>query len=103
MKIQILKNQEGKDSIVIFYCPACRECHPYNINNSNPKHNWLFNEHREKPTFTPSLRVLDGKGNTSCHLFITAGLIQYCNDCPHEYAGKTIDLPDIPEELIYNV
>lgn len=31
-----------------------------------------------------------------CHLFVTDGKIIYCSDCTHEYAGKSIDLPDIP-------
>lgn len=101
MKIQVLQNQEGKDSLAIFYCPACRNCHPYNINNTNPKHNWSFNGDLQSPTFSPSLRVLDGKGGTTCHLFVEQGKIKYCDDCPHSYASKTIDLPEIPKELEY--
>ena len=97
MKIQILKNQDGKDSLAVFYCPACRREHPYNINNDNPKHNWSFNNDLDKPSFTPSLRVLDGKGGTECHLFVTDGIIHYCGDCPHELAGKSVALPEISE------
>lgn len=29
-----------------------------------------------------------------CHSFVRDGQIQYLGDCTHEYAGKTVDLPD---------
>lgn len=101
MKIQILKDQQGKESLALFYCPACREIHPYNINHTNPSRNWSFNNDFEKPSFSPSLRVLDGRGQTLCHLYVKEGRIEYCSDCPHHLHGQTIDLPDIPEELQY--
>jgi len=87
---------------------------------------WGFNNNEECPTFTPSLNMTSIRHKTMadedwieydklvaeqgeraplnhpkfryvCHLFITDGKIIYCGDCTHEYAGKTIDLPDIPE------
>ena len=72
-----------------FYCPACKQNHVYDKR-------WKFNGNVEKPTFTPSLRVMIGDTKeTLCHLFVTDGKIIYCNDCPHEFAGKTIEMEDI--------
>ena len=33
-------------------------------------------------------------GEERCHSFIRDGKIQYLNDCTHEFAGKTVELPD---------
>lgn len=49
----------------------------------------------EKPTFLPSLRYLSG---TRCHLYVTNGEIYYCNDCPHEFRGKTVPMVDFDIE-----
>lgn len=82
-----------------FWCPACEENHPFHVGGEK---RWAFDGNMEAPTFTPSLRVL-GRGKrgdsdanrTSCHLFVTAGEIVYCGDCPHDHAGRVIAL--VPE------
>lgn len=33
-----------------------------------------------------------GRQTTRCHLFVTNGQIIYCGDCPHDLAGKTVDM-----------
>lgn len=91
----------------IFWCPACKEAHSYFTADSEKGHlyksQWTFNGDVEKPTFTPSLLLYDipapGQRTTLCHLFVTDGQIIYCGDCPHEYAGKTIPLPELPEHM----
>lgn len=79
---------KGGDAYYFFWCPGCKKLHPYLA----PR--WTFNGNIEKPTFTPSLKMLD----SGCHLFVTDGKIQYCPDSPHEFAGKTIDMVEIPED-----
>lgn len=74
-----------------FYCPACKRMHYYAVGGSGSGPKWTFNGDAEKPTFTPSLKYTDG----SCHLFVTDGYIEYCSDCPHEYAGKKIPMIDL--------
>lgn len=60
--------------------------------------NWQFNGDLERPTFSPSLLVTgylnEQQPNGVCHSYITDGKIQYLNDSTHEYAGKTIELPE---------
>lgn len=62
---------------------------------------WTFNGNLEKPTFSPSLLVT-GYLNAEqpdgvCHSYITDGKIQYLSDSTHEYAGKTIELPEFAD------
>jgi hypothetical protein len=37
-----------------------------------------------------------GGRKTLCHYFIRDGKIEFCGDCPHELAGQTVPLPDVP-------
>jgi hypothetical protein len=32
---------------------------------------------------------------TDCHYHLRAGVIEYCGDCAHALAGKSIPLPEI--------
>lgn len=98
-----MTSQAGDLLGYLFWCPACEEPHPFHV--GGPK-GWTFDGNLEAPTFTPSLRVL-GRGKpgdtdaerTSCHLFVTAGRIHYCGDCPHELKGQTIDMVPFDLEL----
>lgn len=77
----------------LFWCLGCKTVHPYTTNNSNGP-SWTFNGDMEKPTFMPSLKVLDGHGGSKCHLFVVEGKINYCSDCQHNMAGQQ-DIPMI--------
>ena len=88
-KCKTCTDQTGKCSTVLFYCPACKCVHPFDLDR------WTFNGDVERPTFSPSLRVLNPTDTTTtCHLFVRDGRIEYCGDCPHEMAGKTVDMVD---------
>lgn len=83
------------------WCPACETSHMIAV--EKPFENgarWTFSGDENVPTFHPSVRVgytpkLGSKG--CCHYFIKGGRIEFCSDCTHEYAGRTVDLPDFPE------
>lgn len=77
-----------------FYCPGCGYRHSYYTRNSKGRPVWSFDGNMQEPTFKPSLRMLGGRDakKTTCHLFVTKGKIIYCDDCPHELAGKTVDM-----------
>ncbi len=47
----------------------------------------------EKPTFSPSLLILDPARR--CHSWVTKGNIRFLNDCAHQLAGKTVELPEV--------
>ncbi len=59
---------------------------------------WTFNDDMDRPTFSPSLlcRWTEGEEHTPkrCHLFVRDGRIEFCGDCTHELAGKTVEMED---------
>lgn len=94
-KLIRLPSPSGGD-LIYFYCPGCRHGHAYEV----PR--WQFNGDMTSPTFTPSLLVFytnpkTGERVTCCHLFIRAGMIEFCGDCPHELKGQTVPLENWPE------
>ena len=58
----LLKRRRNPDGgwIFMFWCPACKELHPYIVKEGE----WQFNGNWDKPSFTPSLKYDD------CHLFV---------------------------------
>lgn len=83
-------------------CPACGHGHFFNNAHGSKKHpkgaSWSFNGDVEKPTFTPSMLVRfprKGQSEGICHSFVTDGQIRFLNDCTHELAGQTVELPEI--------
>ena len=94
----------------VHWCPGCEEVH--RIPDS-----WTFNGDIDCPTFNPSVKitgvkavVVDGRWNGEfvrdaegkpvpqlCHYFLHAGKLQFCGDSQHAFAGKTVDLPELPE------
>lgn len=103
MKLKGATDQDGVRTTLLFWCPGCKTPHPYRVERSKtegPEHPvWTFNGDMERPTFTPSLLVnANSPGHTRCHLFMTAGQLQFCGDSQHELAGKTVECPDWDEE-----
>ncbi|MFA5187053.1 MAG: DUF6527 family protein [Patescibacteria group bacterium] len=99
-KAEAINGPDGVRRGYIIYCPACKTHHVFYTNHSNPKCNWSFNGDCEKPTFAPSMLVKGHLGADSygvCHSFVRNGQIQYLNDCTHNMAGQTMDLPDIDD------
>ena len=107
----------------MFFCPGCKMAHrPWRhqirVIGSN---SWGWNGDVDKPTFTPSVLVTYPMGfppvtsenfdeyktrpwpqmkkGHICHSFVTDGRIQFLNDCTHELAGQTVDLPAWPESV----
>lgn len=81
--LTVRRNKGEGEEALVFYCPGCRMDHRFIIKPPL----WKFDGNWEAPTFTPSLKW-DSKGVTQCHLIITNGLIDFCNDCTHDLAGK---------------
>lgn len=80
-----------------FHCPGCKCLH--NI----PAEHWHWNESLDTPTLSPSVRHYHpayGKRpeQTICHYHIEDGVIKYCPDCQHEYAGKRVPMILLPEK-----
>ena len=88
---------DGGGAVVgyVFHCPGCGHGHIFYT--SGPV-TWSFNDDLERPTFSPSLlNTCDNHPDPKqrrCHLHVTDGAIAFCTDCSHDYAGKTVEMPD---------
>lgn len=80
---------------------------------------WIFDGNYETPTVSPSVKITgkqtvkDEQGETGdwicgadgkaldlcCHYILTMGQLNFCDDCTHELAGKTVPLPELPVYL----
>lgn len=91
------------DNRLSFHCPGCELGHGVPVDGSR---GWVWNQNLEKPTLSPSILVTypanpdaaeefkEWRTKRICHSFVTDGRIQFLNDCTHELAGQTVDLPD---------
>lgn len=89
-KVIDLTDDNGENVCRYIECPACGCGHGFDSR-------WSFNGDYEKPTFSPSMLVNANSPQLGprCHSFVTDGKIQFLSDCTHEYAGQTLDLPDV--------
>lgn len=91
----------------LHWCAACKSGHTYPVKGALKGHSWTFDGSIDKPSFEPSMLIFtpaQGLGNqhvpqaTVCHYYLRNGRIEYQQDCPHTYAGKTVPLEPIPED-----
>lgn len=95
------------------WCPACEEMHRL-------PDGWTFDGNLDQPTFSPSFlhsglkrEIVDGRWTGAwvrdlagepiksvCHYILTAGVLNFCGDCTHAFAGRSVPLPALPTNLI---
>jgi hypothetical protein len=81
----------------LFHCPGCKDSFGHFVLTTGKGPIWEVSKVvDDKPTVMPSIRVRsrNAEGETICHSFIKDGKIQFLNDCTHELAGQTVELPD---------
>jgi hypothetical protein len=77
----------------LVWCPACDEPHTFDAR-------WEFSGDHEAPTFTGSMlhhepdKDREKPDVSRCHSLLTDGVWNYCADCTHEHAGKSLPAPD---------
>lgn len=107
MKTERLTDTQGKEDQEMFYCPGCKTYHSFIVRSEIPgRPVWQWNGDRDKPTFSPSLRVqwtgrISGQSHSQdhlCHSFVRDGQIQFLGDCTHALVGQTVPLPDVEDE-----
>lgn len=82
-----------------FYCVACDTLHSVTL----APHAHYFNGNLEYPTIRPRVNLKYGaceEERQQCHFTLISGELKYFSNCTHEYAGKTIALPEIPQHII---
>lgn len=87
------------------FCPACDEMHAFAVDRpfSNGAR-WNFDGNVNSPSFSPSMNIAWGKladpkwngEGGRCHYFLRSGKLQFLADCTHAFAGRTVDLPELP-------
>ncbi len=94
MKIAV-RNHQGVEYIY-YWCAGCKCTH------SVPTQRWNWNKSVESPTLSPSVRHFiqprNGPEQTLCHYHLRNGILEYCEDCPHELNGKKVPLQEIPDD-----
>ena len=75
-------------------CPGCDE--PHMVNDG-----WVITGTLDLPTIQPSILVTgvmgwDDPRPSVCHSYVTAGRIQFLQDCTHALKGQLVDLPEWP-------
>lgn len=93
-KVKKLTSTNGVDVAYVFYCPGCKNEHPFTVVSKNGSPQWFFNGDLEKPTFTPSLVCSPHDPENRCHLFVTGGHIQFLIDCHHDLRGCIVAMQD---------
>lgn len=73
------------------WCPGCKMVHVIPI-RPDGKLVWQFNGDNERPTFEPSLLLTWPPLPKRCHVVVTGGVLNYCADCTHALAGKSIPM-----------
>ncbi len=111
-----------------YWCPGCEALHILPIRGEvNADHTWNVSTDKEIPTFDPSIDVkighytgrllqpphcdtcndaINGRYKSEClhcHSWVRNGRIEFLNDCTHDLANKTVDLPDLPEHIVNSV
>lgn len=93
---------ESADGMLFFECLGCKMLHGINVSRDD-RPRWDWDGSVTAPTFSPSILVRFPWGpeqrEVVCHSYVRGGQIQYLDDCTHEYAGKTIPLPPISEDM----
>lgn len=76
-----------------FFCPGCKFGHAvWTTKKNSVGAQWSFNGNMEKPSFQPSLLSFKTVNHPRCHLFVTDGMLHFCADCEHEFAGKVVPM-----------
>lgn len=111
----VQKAPDGDGPEYLFFCPACGNCHGvWTGPRDEGKPVWTFNGNMERPTFSPSLKITEGRWTPPvtpenleefkknpwpqekveyiCHLNVTDGQLVYHGDSTHALAGKTIPM-----------
>lgn len=123
MRLQRVDYQDGHHAFQ-FWCPGCRMLHQFGDtwtfdgNMEAPTfspsllcgpwwrmpHDWDPDKAPRDPSgklaLGPDGIHLAGAFEALCHSFVRSGRIEYLRDSRHEYAGKTTDLPELPEWAI---
>lgn len=90
LSVKLGMNSQGH----VHWCPGCDALHTISTI-------WTWNGDLMHPTFEPAVRLARGGKKTPlrvCHYNLVAGQLHFHDECTHGLAGRTVPLPDLPQE-----
>lgn len=101
-KLRKFNKSDGTFGGYTYHCPGCELAIEHGFYHAiyadwlNKPTGWKFNGNEDSPTFSPSFKMTQPRGDIThiCHIVMTNGRIEYCADCTHPLAGQTIEMKD---------
>jgi hypothetical protein len=91
----------SENNEVCFYCPGCDDLHRLRVGGENPP--YRHNNDLTNLTITPTITLSWGETpeeRQRCRFQLIRHQIRYFSNCTHEYAGKSLMLPSIPQHIL---
>jgi len=85
--MKLLSRPSARGLLHQFYCPGCKLLHVLEVGH-------YFDSHGLTSSGLIFWRPI---GSPTCESIITKNMITFSENCAHELAGKTVELPDVPE------
>lgn len=90
------------DGVYEWFCPGCKRVHRLSGKTPNGLgEKWVLSGAFDAPTFTPGHKIMARTYDDSadpdkvlCSYFITAGRVEFQEDCAHSLAGMIVAMPD---------
>ena len=97
------RNQAAGEESLGFWCPGCEDWHYVPVSGAVGS-TWRFDGNWDSPTLHPSILLeaattTEGRELTPrCHSWLVSGSLRFEPDCGHVLAGRTVEVPEPPEE-----
>ena len=83
----VKKLNDGHEDHYAFWCPGCEDVHVLDAR-------WSFNGDYLYPEFRPSYYY--NTETATCHLYVTAGRLQYLHDTTHSLCEQSVPMAPLP-------
>lgn len=103
-RLQEVTHNDITYNVLVFVCPGCvvgsrpgyDGVHrlPVNVKEDIDKASWDWDGNLEFPTLSPSILTT---GPFRCHSYINQGVFDFLVDSEHQFSGRKIPIPDLPE------
>lgn len=103
LKVQNCKASFGDYKRVVYWCSGCKSIHTVAVEGKQHNGaNWSWNGSMEKPTFQPSVLSTYETPTMKrvCHTYITDGVVNFLDDCTHEFKGQHVPLEPLPDWVL---
>lgn len=98
--------------LVVHYCPGCERIHAARVDGppAMPGNwRWILTGTPDNPSLHPSVRHSypesayennPGLPRYQCHYMVTNGVLEFFDDCTHQFKGQKIPMPELTDEQL---